>query len=297
MDEPTKYREDYIAVPSLKTSIKNMLGFLAEVVALISRSIRYHIGLLIGFFILGSILGYGVYMIRPRLYTYSMPAQFTILNKTAYASIIGQLQSLTYSRSYTALAEALHIAPAVAADIVFFGTTNMDGGPLSTDTSTRQTGAFIINIKTRHAVEATLLQDALVGYINTRPYILQAKKGQLQAYGELMSYTDKEEVRMDSLKELYNRFIATSKAGAQVYNNAFNPADLYGRSNQLMNQKADLTKWFAADQLAVVPIDSIKNLSNPTTRSWLKYVLTGMFAGLLIGFLIALSKEIGKHLK
>ncbi len=297
MDEPTKYREDYIAVPNLKTSIKNMLAFLADAVALISRSIRYHIGTLLCFFLLGGLLGYGVFMLRPRLFTYSMPAQFTILNKTAYASIIGQLQSLSYSRSYTALAEALHIEPAVAAEIVFFGTTNMDGGSLSADTSTRQTGAFIINIKTRHAVNASLLQDALVGYINTRPYILQAKKGQLQAYGELMTYTDLEEVRMDSLKVLYNRFIAGSKAGTQVYNNAFNPADLYLRSNQLMSQKAELTKWFAADQLAIVPIDSIKNLSNPTTRSWVKYVLAGLFAGLLIGFLIALSKEIGKHLK
>lgn len=288
--------EDKIALPGLKAIIKEMLILFFRIISFVNFVVRKWKFMLLSGLVLGIILGYVYYSTKPALYEVSMVVVYNELSKKTYAEIIDQLDRLTRTGSRQELASELKISRETAGSILSIDSKNIYDEPLLNDTSSKTRQPFKIILALSNNKLDTSLQTAIVNYINNSPYLKKLKDDQRKSFLNKILFIDKELQKLDSLKNEYTRFLASSRISATFYNNAFNPADIYIHSSELINQKETMLTSMNIDGTAVSVIDGFKITSSPQSASLLKYLFgiggIGLFAGLILGLFMETKKKV-----
>jgi len=296
MSEQKINHEDHIYIPGIKNIIKQILGLFFWVFSFFAVVANKNKLLLLCGLLIGLISGYVYYTTKPSFYKASMVVIYSELTKKTYAEILDQLDKLTTPGSKQQLAEELKLPVELASNILSIDATNINDEPLREDTSSkiRQPFKIIVELKSNEASDN--LQNAIINYMNNSPYIKRLKEQQNKSNIEKISFIDRELSKLDSLKDEYTRFLASSRISATFYNNAFNPTDIYIHSNNLVNQKASILNLLNVDGTAISVVDGFKVPSSPQTPSLLIYLLLfggmGLIAGFILGSLYEAEKKI-----
>lgn len=289
-------REDKIAIPGLKAIIKAILILFFGTISFIFFVARKWIFLMLAGLVLGLIVGYVYHAKKPSYYKVSMVVIFNELTKKTYAEMLDQLDKLTTAASAERLAGELKVSGEVAESILFIDARNMDNGPLRIDTSTKTRQPFKIVLALTNNKSADSLQTVIINYLNNSPYLKKFKEEQRRNFLDKISFIDRELAKLDSLKNEYNRFLASSRNTSTFYNNAINPAEIYQHSNNLVNQKQTMLSSINVEGTAISVIDGFKVTSSPQSASLLKYLLIiggiGLIIGLITGILIETRKRV-----
>ena len=237
MIEQNRPDSDDITLSSIK---KGLVGLLLVIYAILGSFYLFifkHALVIIICTVLVGGIGYLVAMRTRPVYSLEMIVKPSDLTKRTYAEAIDQLNELASSKSYKGLSNELKISEGNVRNIKRLNATNIDGEVLSKDTSSRTDLPFIVKAEVYNNSIADSLQQMLLNYFNTNDYLRERKVMQKKVFEEKLIFIEGELKKLDSLKEQYNRFLNTSGKSAMFYNNAFNPVDIYQRSNEYQVQK------------------------------------------------------------
>ena len=225
-----------------------------------------------------------------------MIVQPTELTRKAYHEIIANLDDLLRSRSYTNFASELQLSPALVDKVISIETSGIDNQSLMSDTSTKIGQVFKIHLRTVGNTSLKELQTAILGYLNTNPYVKLIKNGQQKIYSDKLQFIEQEQKKLDTLKSTYNLTIASIKMPATFYNNALNPSELYQHSLNLANEKEKILKWLNNESEAVLLIDGLKGPANPQSGSLIMSLMIGLTVGIVVGLILSFLLGIRERL-
>jgi hypothetical protein len=295
MSETDTQSDDFISLASIKYAILNFFKILFKAFDAVAIAIHRNRILILIFCLVGMALGYVTFLMRPVYYKTEMIVYQNDLTRKAYYEIVNNLNSLITTQSYASFASQLHIDKEVAQKVIFIEALSINNEPLIKDTSTKAGQPFKIQVKMRDNNITAPLQKALLDYLNNNPFVTQVKEGQKKIYQEKLEFIKREQSRLDSLKETYNRNLATMKLPTTFYNNALNPADLYRQSSDLDSQKEAILKWLNNESKAVLLIDGFKTTATPQSSSAYIPTLIGLGVGAAIGILLSLLAAVKKE--
>jgi hypothetical protein len=294
MSEQKINHEDQIYIPGIKNVIKQILGLFFWVFSFFALVANKNKLLLLCGLLIGLISGYIYYTTKPSFYKASMVVIHSELTKKTYAEILDQLDKLTTAGSRQKIAEELKLPVELAGNILSIDAKNINDLPLREDTSSKIKQPFKIIVELKNNKASDSLQNAIINYVNNSPYIKRLKEQQNKSYIERISFIERELSKLDSLKDEYTRFLASSKITATFYNNAFDPTDIYVHSSNLVNQKESLKNSLNIDGAAISVVDGLKVPSSPQTPSLLIYLLLFGGMGLIAGFMLGSFYEAEK---
>ena len=288
MSDPRQISEDYISLDNIKeTSFAAGRVLVWALEGLLSLIRRYWM-----LFAILITMGLGIGILLRRIITsrtdLTMLVKFNDLGKPFYAEIIGSLNDLATSASYERLANELHLKVEDAEQILEL--TLDKAGKEAADDNTSKTAPFLITISLRSIAAADNVQSALVSYINDNPYLKKLKDSQAVYYRAQLAYLDSEIRKMDSLKTAYNQSFAAVKPST-IYYNAFNPADIYLRSGQIMDKRLNVLEWLSSEQDAMSLISAVKGMK-VIRKHGLYQILAGFAIGFFLAFLLALWQDL-----
>ena len=294
MIEQNRPDSDDITLSSIK---KGLVGLLLVIYAILGSFYLFifkHALVIIVCTVLMGGIGYLIAMRTRPVYSLEMIVKPSDLTKRTYAEAIDQLNELASSKSYKGLSNELKISEGNVRNIKRLNATNIDGEVLSKDTSSRTDLPFIVKAEVYNNSIADSLQQMLLNYFNTNDYLRERKVMQKKVFEEKLIFIEGELKKLDSLKEQYNRFLNTSGKSAMFYNNAFNPVDIYQRSNEYQVQKEFVITWLNNETQTLKAIVGFKPSIRPVDGKRDKIVLYFSLAGLLFGFLLGAVLELKK---
>ena len=294
MIEQNRPDSDDITLSSIKKGLVGLLLVIYAILGSLYLFIFKHALVIIVCTVLMGGIGYVIAMRTRPVYSLEMIVKPSDLTKRTYAEAIDQLNELASSKSYKGLSNELKISEGNVRNIKRLNATNIDGEVLSKDTSSRTDLPFIVKAEVYNNSIADSLQQMLLNYFNTNDYLRERKVMQKKVFEEKLIFIEGELKKLDSLKEQYNRFLNTSGKSAMFYNNAFNPVDIYQRSNEYQVQKEFVITWLNNETQTLKAIVGFKPSIRPVDGKRDKIVLYFSLAGLLLGFLLGAVLELKK---
>ena len=292
MNEEQIKSEDYISLPPFKKITIQFLRFIFSVVDQLFEVVRKSKLLLLTGLITGLAVGFSYYSSRTAYYEVSMIAQSSAVHRKTLAEMIHSLNALIGTRSYGKLATELSISEQHAKQLNFIEMTGMLNESLDNDTSTKLNQPFKINARILSTELTDTFQNAVVQYLDTKPYLKKILEEQIKFYNEKLTFIDKELAKLDTLKTEYNRFFSSSKITTTYYSNDVDPSAIYKQSSDLINDKGAILYWLSSNSKAVQVIDEFKGSSMPQSNSRFKSLAYGALIGLGICFLLGLYMEL-----
>jgi hypothetical protein len=290
----TLQTDDYISLRSLKDMLFNFFGFIFKVLEFIITAVRKFLSVFIFCCLLGLVAGYLYYLQSPRYFSTEMIVQSNNLTRKTYYEIVKNLNDLLSSQSYSNFASQLKIDESLGNQVLHVEVVGMNNEMLAKDTVTKTGLPFKIVLKSTSNAKIDLLQNGLLYYLNNNAYIILTKEGQKKIYLERLQFIDKEQRKLDSLKDNYNIALAALKTSSSFYNNALNPADVYVHSSDLADQREKILKWLNNESEGVLLIDGFKTKVNPQSLSWTIPLLIGLGVGVLLGMMLTSLLQIKK---
>ena len=293
MDENRQHSPDDISLKSIKDLLLNIVHgtfiFFDSLLRLIRRRFAYFIILPL----LGAALGYLKYRISPKRYEQSMIVECNDLSKRTYYEMFQQLDKLCKMKSKVELARELNMTEADAQYVKSIELMNIDGTSLENDTSSRLRQPLkVVVLVSDPKVTNEHLQNAIINSINGNSYLANKKEVKKAVYLAKLKFIDSELAKLDSLKVEYTKSLNSSKMSPTFYNNAFNPAEVFVQSNNLVNQKEDITMWLVEQLKPVNVIDGFRRNDRPKSLGMLASIFYGFLIGLLISIFIVTIKEL-----
>lgn len=274
----------YLTISFLRGFFR-FLSFCSFVVS--RRTFLVLAGLFMGLFLA---LAY-YFFAQTKYYQATFMVASTRLTNRGYAGIINQLNVLAKSGSTNRLANDLHLSSANAGNILYFEARNLMDEELEKDTSTRLTGTFTILFGIRNVLSADTVEHALVDYINGLPYLKTLCAVERINNEEKIKYIGEDLGRLDSLKIIYNKFLASSKISATVYNDAIDPSRLFSQSAVLLTDLQEARRKLYAESNAIQLIDPIKIANTTRSKSLLELLVILGLGGAFMAFLVGLMLE------
>ena len=292
----TNQTDDYISLESIKDMFYNFFGFIFKAIEFIITAIRKFLFVFIFSCLLGLAAGYLYYLQSPRYFSTEMVVQSNSLTRKAYYEIIKNLDDLISSQSYLNFASQLNVDESLGRQVLHMEVIGMNNETLANDTLTKTNVPFKIALKTSSNTKIDSLQHGLLNYLNNNAYVVSTKEVQKKIYLERLQFIDKEQRKLDSLKDNYNIALVSIKTASSFYNNALNPADVYVHSSDLADQREKILKWLNNESEAVLLIDGFKTKVNPQSLSWTVPLLIGLGVGVLLGMMLTSLLQIKKEI-
>lgn len=279
---------DYISLGTVKNTVVDILRVAYRFLDFIFLAIRKNIWIILFCLALGLGLAYLYTRLKARYYETEMIVMQNDLPRKTYAEVIYNLNSLLASRSYNDLAQELKISQSEASAILSLEAYSLTNESLEKDTATRLGQQLKIRAKLQDNALIPKLQTALISYLNNNTYAKQVRESQKLVYHQKLAFIEEEQRRLDSLKDNYNRSLASMRLPTTFYNSGLNPAEIYQHSLDLATQKQFIVRWLNLEANGVLLIDGMKKQQNPVSFSQTKILLTGLASGLALGLVLAL---------
>jgi hypothetical protein len=228
---------------------------------------------------------------KPKRFEASMVVQYNDLNKKTYWEMFAQLNTLLRVRDNSRVAAELQISQDAARTLKKIDLQSIAGEPLITDTTKSEEIPIKILVSLSDTAYTDVLQKALLSFVERNPYVTTFKENQKKMYEDRILFIDKELKKIDSLEEGYTKSLNANKISATLYNNAFNPAEVYVHSFNLLNQKQDALKWLNNNYDPVILIDGFKPSLDPHGMSLLRLMFYYFLCGFGLCLLIVLFRD------
>ena len=296
MNDKNLHSEDQVDLVGIRAILFDLLrgffGALSFAGACISKN-KYFITLS---FVLGMVLGYAFYSLKPKQYKASMIVQFNRLTKRTYAEMVDQLDHMLVTEGAPAAARNMQVTTMTAGRLQSVVALDLEDKELTSDTSTKVEQPIKIVAVLRDTNDGALdsLEQGILHYLNFSPYLRRSSEEDEQANEFKLATINSDLAKLDTLKTEYNHFLASSKVSATYYNNAVNPAEFYSQTVNLLYQRDVVLRSLKVNPLPLVVLDGFKLTDTPFTRSVPKYVLVFGAAAGLLAFLIAFMIETRK---
>jgi hypothetical protein len=223
-----------------------------------------------------------------------MVTRYNGMDRRSFYAVVGQLNETIAGAAMGDLSNGLHIKQEDAAQVVAFEASGPEEKLMPAD-STSTMGLLTISVITLRPIDPLALQNGILDFFESRPYLKELKQNQHESYRQKMIYIDAELAKLDSLKDAYRKSIV-SRPAVTIYNNEFNPADVYKQSMVLMSEKANLIRWASLDEKALFLVDGFKNVAIPVFMPVKRYVMLAGLAALMIAVMVCVIVETRKLL-
>lgn len=294
MTDKIQQSEDYISASGIKATLLNIIKALFLAVAFVFVAIRRRWWLFLLIIAAGLAAGYLYCTLKPRVYQYSMVTRFSGMNRRAFYAITGQLNATLAGGATNDLTTGLHIKKEDAEQVVAFAASGADEKSKTGD-SLLTGGLLTVSVTTLRPVDPLALQNGILEFFDSRPYLKALKQNQREAYRQKMIYIDAELAKLDSLKDAYRKSFV-SRPSVTIYNNEFNPADIYKQSMTLMCEKAYLIRWASLEEKSLYLVDGFKNVAAPVYLPVKWYMILAGLAAFIIAILVCVVIETRKLL-
>ena len=241
--------EDEVSLKEFKSQLNSFRSFLRQIVwgviTLIRRYIILILLLAVGF---GSLAFYQYKYLR----SYTARASFVYIEsqKRIYGEMIDKLQLMIKTGSYNQVAKSLNLPLSQAQTIVGLNAVNGQGPKLSEDV-TENTKLFYIDVTATNNQVFDTLQSALEYYLNNNVFIKRKMIYNKERIGNDIAYMKQELIRLDSLKVAYTNSLGKANTAVAIGSNAFNPSDIYVKSEKISSEIHDLEALLGNNYKAV----------------------------------------------
>lgn len=294
MPENEHKPDDFISIDSIKNIFLDFCRIVFRSIDFIISSIQRKLGIFLFCCVLGIIAGYLYHWQTPTYYKTEMIVQSNALSKKAYYQIVQNLNDLVMSQSYKALSAQLKIDEGKIKDILGLEAVSINNASLALDTTNKIGEPFKIQLKARNTSSISGLQDALLEYFKSSPYLRLIKEGEKKIYEEKLAFIKLEQKQLDSLLSTYHTTINQMKLPTTFYNNALDPAALYQQALKLDSVKEKTQKWLNNESQSILLIDGFKAPANPQSLSLINALLIGFLTGVLVGILLVILSVLRK---
>jgi hypothetical protein len=284
------HSDDSITLGGIRNFIRGSLQLLFEFFGLIKIAFLRNIFTILFGVLTCLLIGYGYFLSRPKFYKASMVVQNNELAKKTYGEILEQLDRLVKGGSNEELALRLGLQPATAANLTFIEGRNLDDQLLSTDTSTKLKQPIKVVIGLAKPVDPVPFEGAIINYLNNSPYLKKYREEQRKFNIGKLAFIDSQLTRIAVTEQEYNRFLGSNRPSISIYNNAFNPAELYEYSLELYAEREKVVRWLNVDENAIVVLDGFKPIDSPASISLFKALLIFGLLGFGIMLILAFFK-------
>lgn len=292
MNEEKIFKEDQINLPPLKKILIQILRAFFSLIDYLKRVlIRSKYLVLVGL-VTGIAVGLASYYSKGSYYDVSMVAESSDMRKKIVTELVGSLNNLIKTQSFDKLANEFGITNFQARNISFIGVTDLNNGSLENDTSSRFNEPFKISARINDPHLTDTFQNAITRYLNNKPLLKSVKEEQVKFYREKLVFIEQELGKLDTLKTEYNHFLASSKITATIYSNGFDPAAIYTRSNDLVNEKGTILNWLSKSDKSLIVIDEFKSPAMPQSFSLSKSLFFWGLAGIIFSYLLGLYRDL-----
>jgi hypothetical protein len=291
--EQHKQTADDISIGSIRDSILSFLLIIYRFLHSFFEFISRHLKIILVTAIIVTILGTLLAFVSSKMYKLKMTVIPTELSRKMYSDQFDQLEKLVKTRSLSRLSKELKLPEKTVQKINQIKCTDLYDDPLLNDTTIYDRDPFIVHVRVYDNSITDTLQQALLNYINNNPYLLSLKKIQERIFTEKLVFVESEQRKLDSLKTVYNNFLASSGSKAMFYNNAFSPADLYTKSGEYQFQKDQIYTWMGENKYPLRIVDGFKPAQKADSLSLPIMIVLSFIAGFIIGILLAGYKELG----
>lgn len=299
MTDKNIHPEDQINLAGFKVVVRSSLKLFFRFCTFLQVVIEKGRFIMLGLGLAGGLLGAGYYYSYKKSYRASMVLTYNKLSKKTFAEILTQLDLLTGGNGYNKLATELNISINCANNINDINAKNIFDQPLISDTSQKLNQPFKIDVSFKNTDSIEIIQNALLNYLNNRPYLKRIREEERKIYTEKLMAIERELKNLDSLKNEFNQFLSSTKVSSTFYNNAINPAEIYVQSNHLIDQKESIQRYLSIDENTVSLIDGFKPsaLSRPLSLVQVLLISTtlGFITGFVISFLIQTRKKVDRY--
>jgi hypothetical protein len=276
-------------------SFSNLLWlFFDAILRFVKHTIRFFYSnwiFLMIFFAAGIVSGVIISKLSKPVYSTTILVKYTELNANTFGRMLDDLDKLSSTGSSAELAKSLNISEKYSREFVSFSGRNMQGIDLSRDTSTLNSGTFLIELEIRNNRNIDTLEYALLNYFNNNSFLKKLKDDQIELKKVRLLFLNSELQKLDSLKKEYNAFLSSEK-GSTFYNNAFNPVDIYKQSSEYYDEKTSLEEWLRQSKESILKIDKAKPTEVPQSMNLTKYALLFGLIFFLVGCLFAAFKSV-----
>jgi hypothetical protein len=279
---------DYISLETVKNAVAQLFRFFYRSVNFLVLAIRRRALLFLACIVICLSLAYLYTRLIPNYYQTEMIVQPTDLTRKAYAEIIFNLNSLISSHSYADLAAELKLKQEEVSQLNSIEAFSIGNEDLTKDTISRLGLPLKIQIRVKENSVIPTLQKGVIGYLNNNPYIKQMRESQKMVFLEKLAFIDQEQIKLDSLKDNYNRSLANMRLPTNFYNNGLDPAAIYKHSLDLASQRQVIKKWLSTEANGMMMIDGFKTPEHPQSLSRINILLIGMITGILLGLLLCI---------
>lgn len=289
MKETNIHPEDQIQMPGFRQIIRAAFRLLFQLLDLSFNALVKGKYIILTGIVLGLIAGFFYANSRSQVYRATMIVKYNTLSPQTYAGIIGQLNQLTGGKGD--LATALKIPNTEAWNIISLEAQTVYNTPVF-DTAAQSRAYFRINVVTQKPMaEGYPLQEALLTYLNNRPYVIQSKEAERKIYTEKLEFLNKELAKTEDPKAGFNQLLAFAKP---LNTNTVNPAGFYVQ--YLISEKEFAQRILLYDAKAISLIDGFKEFIDPPSLPLARPLILLAAAGAFLGFIIAFLVETRKKL-
>lgn len=290
--EQQLHSSDEISLQSFKDSVYRFLLLIVSFIKGCIEFIKKHLKTFLIYMIIFGAAGAGFSFLNKKTYKLRMTVVPTEFSRRIYSEQFVKLNKLIKTNSIQQLNKELKGNDGISRKLSAITCFDIYNEPLESDTSTKEREPFVIEVSVIDNSIADSLQIMLLNYINNNPYLSERKKVQYKIFEDKLHFVESEQRKLDSLKAEYNLFMNSSGNKAMFYNNAFNPSDLYAKSNEYQYQKDQINSWFGFEQKPLRIIDGFKPARKADSLSTTVIILLSLLSGAFIGFIVSGYKEL-----
>lgn len=243
--------------------------------------------------IVGAGLAYYNYKSQTLLYASTMMMYNTELSRKHYGELLNQLDKLTQSKNYKALAKELDMPEAEVKKLANFYATNDNDQVLNYDNG-KTPGFFKLTCGTSDPSIYDTLQYKVIAYLNNNPFNKSRNKLVIEKLNSKISYYDDEIAKLDSIKMGILAYLKAGNISASVLEKA-NPVEISKRQEELIEKKEDAVSYLSI-YTPVEMVYGFKMQSAPTqqplTRYLKKWGVVCFGAGLLLSLFIEFFRRV-----
>jgi len=297
MNEENIKSEDYISPPPIKKLTIQFLRFIFSIVDKMFEVVKKSKLLLLIGLILGLAMGYTRYLSRSNNFEVSMIGQSTAVQRKTLGEMVQSLNELVLTRSYPELAKELGISEQQAGKLRSIELTGLLNESLDNDTATKNNQPFKIIAGISNPDLTDTFQNAIITYLDNKPSLKRIIGEHIKFEYEKLSFIDGELAKLDTLKSVYNRFLASSKITSTYYSNNADPSSIYKQANDLLDEKGKVLSWLSSNPKPIQVIDEFKTPVLPRANSRFKSLLYWALIGLGIFYFLALYIELHRKFR
>ncbi|MBL6449848.1 hypothetical protein JMN32_26285 [Fulvivirga sp. 29W222] len=238
--------------------------------------------------LVGLLLGFGYYSLKPPVYESEVVVRAAILNQALIEVINDNLTQLIKENNHKALADRFNISVEFSGEI-----KSVEIRPADKLADKRLDYAFyVVKVESGSNDHWSELEQGVFYYLSNNPYVKRRIELKAKQYKDFIDKLDFEISQIDTLKK--NLYKSQSLGKDNVI--MMNPGEVYTALLELIQQKQRLEEDLAFNQ-AIEVVEDFDTYKRPVSPKLGISIAVGGLLGLFAGLLIAFGRQLVVYIK